>query len=110
MQTVVQVADQLIANCLDSADIGYWARVPKGCGDHAELLKGNRTAVVIELDADQRQPYARHTLTAEKVRKGVERMAAKYPHHMKNLLDDNSDAETGDVLVQLALLGDIVYG
>lgn len=63
-----------------------------------------------EFDESTGEVTTEHTLTAAKVRQGVERMAAKYPWHMKNLLDDNSDAETGDVLVQLSLLGDIVYG
>jgi len=110
MKTGIQVADALIVNALDSADIGYWARVPKGCGDHGELLKGNQTATVEEFDESTGATTATHTLTAEKVRAGVAVMAAKYPHHMKNLLEDNSDAETGDVLVQCSLLGDIVYG
>lgn len=110
MQTVIQVADELIVHCLDSADIKYWAYVPKGCGDHAKLLRGEATATVQEFDESTGKVTTTHTLTAAKVRQGVERMAAKYPHHMGDLLADNSDAETGDVLVQLALLGDIVYG
>lgn len=31
-------------------------------------------------------------------------------HHLADFLNDNSDAETGDVFLQLLILGEIVYG
>lgn len=37
-------------------------------------------------------------------------MAEKWPRHFGNFISENEDAETGDVFIQLALLGDIVYG
>jgi hypothetical protein len=43
-------------------------------------------------------------------KRGLEIMSEKYPRHFRNFLDENEDAETGDVFVQCALLGEIVYG
>jgi hypothetical protein len=53
---------------------------------------------------------AESTLNWPKLEKAVQLMAEKYPGHFKNILDDNDDAETGDVLVQLALFGELVFG
>ena len=108
--TTITVPDQLVMNCLDSADIGYWACVPKGA-PHDAVLQGTNTAEVEELDgAHDGEGNGRHLLTGDKVRSGVAVMAATYPYHFGNLLADNSDATTGDVLVQCALFGKIIYG
>ena len=42
--------------------------------------------------------------------KGLKVMAAKYPEHMRNFLDENDDAETGDVFLQCCLWGEVVFG
>lgn len=44
------------------------------------------------------------------VRRGVTLMANKFPHHFRDIINDNADAMTADVFMQCALLGDIVYG
>jgi hypothetical protein len=41
---------------------------------------------------------------------GLTIMMNKYPRHAANFLDENEDAETGDVFIQCCLLGEIVYG
>ena len=50
------------------------------------------------------------TLTKEKLQNGFKAMAEKYPHHFKNFIEENDDAETGDVFLQVSLFGEIVYG
>ena len=40
----------------------------------------------------------------------LQKMAQKAPHHFRNIVDDNTDAITGDVFMQFVLLGEIVYG
>ena len=37
-------------------------------------------------------------------------MSTRYPRHFATFMAENEDAETGDVLLQLAALGEIVYG
>lgn len=51
-----------------------------------------------------------HTLSREKLQHGLDLMANKYPRHWADFVTDHADATTGDVFLQLALLGDIVYG
>lgn len=51
-----------------------------------------------------------YTLTREKLLNGFDVMARKYPHHFQNIVNENDDAETADVLLQCALFGEIIYG
>ncbi|RJQ25042.1 hypothetical protein C4577_06565 [Candidatus Parcubacteria bacterium] len=41
---------------------------------------------------------------------GLQEMANVFPVHFKNILEDNDDAETADVFLQVALFGELVYG
>lgn len=49
-------------------------------------------------------------LNREKLIAGLQVMATKYPKHFLNVLQENADAETGDVYLQCCLFGDIVFG
>lgn len=49
-------------------------------------------------------------LNREACERGLQVMADKYPKHYADFLGENEDAETGDVFLQCALLGEIVYG
>jgi hypothetical protein len=37
-------------------------------------------------------------------------MADQHPSHWADIMQDETDAETSDVFLQLCVLGDIVYG
>jgi len=50
------------------------------------------------------------TLTLLKMKKGLRIMAKKYPHHFKDVLMEDGDADTGDVFLQCSLFGELVYG
>jgi len=63
-----------------------------------------------EDEEDEGKYEKQHKLTRKKLKKGLQVIASKYPHHMANIVRDNTDAETGDVLIQCALFGDIIYG
>lgn len=43
------------------------------------------------------------------VAKGVQVMATKYPSHFADMMEENDDADTGDVLLQCCLFGELVY-
>jgi hypothetical protein len=51
----------------------------------------------------------RHQLTVEKLQSGLEVMAKEFPFHWNNLVSENDDADTSDVLLQLSLFGELVY-
>lgn len=51
-----------------------------------------------------------YQLSREKLVAGLAAMAREHRRHFCNILLDAADATTGDVLVQCALFGDVVYG
>jgi hypothetical protein len=42
--------------------------------------------------------------------KGLSIMAKDYPHHFGDFMTENDDATTGDVFLQCALYGEVIYG
>lgn len=51
-----------------------------------------------------------YTINREAIQRGLEFMSMKHPSHFSDLINENDDAETSDVLLQMVLFGDIVYG
>lgn len=49
-------------------------------------------------------------LTRAGMEKGLDLMMRKHPYHYAHLFDGNDDATTADVWLQLALMGEIVFG
>ena len=49
-------------------------------------------------------------LTREKIMQGIKVMAEKYPKHFGDMIAENGDAITGDVLLQCALFREVKYG
>lgn len=49
-------------------------------------------------------------LNLASIHQGLQVMAEKYPRHFTDLLNDNDDAETGDVFLQCCLWGDAIFG
>ena len=58
---------------------------------------------------DDEEP-TKHYLTMDNVRKGLELMRDEYPRHYADLMEEEDDAITGDVWLQLAVFGELVYG
>ncbi len=77
---------------------GHWAQ-------DFPLNPGGKVLIVDKLDGDA----GVLTLDAEAIQKGLNVLAEKYPWHITNILSENDDAETGDVLLQCSLFGDIIY-
>lgn len=50
-----------------------------------------------------------YCLDLDNVRRGLQLMAEKYPKHFYDLVQENDDAETADVFLQLSLFGELVY-
>jgi hypothetical protein len=101
----VELNERQLHDHLTSAIEGgsnYWARID--VGKHQPGWLNYFTAKFTEDSGET------HELTLDKLKAGLAVMAAKYPHHFKDVIMDNGDAETGDVLVQCALFGEIVYG
>ena len=41
---------------------------------------------------------------------GLQVMAEKYPRHFSDMLEENDDADTGDVYLQCCLFGEVIFG
>ena len=106
-----RVVDTLI-NALEGGS-NYWlTSYSLGSGeDDSEkelqgILNGIGGMLVKENDRDEKS----HVVTVKDIEAALQDMANRYPWHFKNLVDENDDAETADVLLQLAALKEVVYG
>jgi hypothetical protein len=53
---------------------------------------------------------AKHHITLADVQKGLELMRDQYPRHYADLVEENDDLVTGDVWLQCAVFGELIYG
>jgi len=120
---IVDVPEDTIDSLLTSAFEGgsnYWYRVEKkisgkedkaaGCqylGDY--VLKGHGL-IISDFYGAEKGDRVEKTLDREAVCRGLKIMADKYPHHFKDMMNDDGDATTGDVFLQCCLYGEIIYG
>ena len=82
------------------------------------LLKGKGVVVYDLYDEDAEDfdgegefpDTAKHPLTIDDVRKGLELMRDEYPHHFADLVGEEDDLITGDVFLKLAVFGEVIYG
>ena len=79
------------------------------------LLEGNGVVVydtyeLDEAETAEERAAAKHKITIDDVRKGLELMRDEYPRHWADLVEENDDLITGDVFLQLAVFGELIYG
>lgn len=105
--------------------INYWARIKSGyravaaCwpvedspgedaigAAFATWMDSGAAVVIIDAEDDGKE----YRLDKAAIERGLTLMAEKQPRHFANLVRDSGDAETGDVLIQYCVLGDLVYG
>lgn len=131
IETDVKLED--IAGLLCSAfegGIGYWAKIvdykkPEEIVDlgksfefrengkkvifkyvHYPLSKGGAVIIADKEDETEQEYF----IDLENIERGLKLMQEKYPRHFADFISENYDAITGDVLIQLAVFGEIVYG
>lgn len=80
----------------------------------AILINGGTLVVYDEYENDNElndgDAPVKYPLTLKDVRKGLRLMKKLYPSHYADLMEENDDAITGDVWLQLAIFGELVYG
>lgn len=119
----VEIPNRMIRDVLETANehSGYWAQVTSQSHQipRFELLEKilDGDGWIEYGEVDESKPFGplevgeeRYRLDLESVRKGMKLVAEKYPRHFADIMNDNHDATTGDVLLQCCLLGEIVYG
>ena len=60
-----------------------------------------------QVEDDDRE---RHNITPARIERGVQTMADSFPRHFNDMVKENDDAITSDVLLQCILFNDVVYG
>lgn len=125
--TEVDIAPAMIENLFVSAFEGgstYWARqvdpvkIPAYPDDgvvwwgHAEIYVSDFSFKVRydHPEQDESEGKGKKIITQDDVKRALQTMATKYPDHFANILNDTTDADTGDVLLQCCVFDEIIYG
>lgn len=69
-------------------------------------LRANAEHKVLIIDEFSDNVYP---LTWDSMCKAMQKMAKDYTHHFDDLMQENDDATTADVWLQLSLFGDVIY-
>lgn len=90
--------------------VQYWAAVD--VGEHQVGWRNYFTArfTVTESGDEVAVLGQTYELSIEKLVAGLLVLSKKYKHHFSDILGEDGDATTGDVLIQCALFGDIIFG
>jgi len=128
IKTTVNVSRQRINDLLTTAFEGgsaYWAMVidrvipdltgalPDDLTRHGKPYQADYPlgggSVTIE-DSTGEDAFKPVVLDMDRIKRGLEIMAKDYPRHFRDFIEDNEDAETGDVFLQCCIHGEIVFG
>ena len=124
MKIEIEVSDEIISNLLCSAFEGgsnYWiestrCEVKGDCftSDRFDrttvpLLDGGTVIVTLQDEAYKGKGVTYH-LNRPAILRGLHGMLHHAPKHFGDALAGNDDATTGDVFLQCALFGEVVYG
>ena len=116
----INISDKTIADVLDGAASRYWcagldcppyvAATSVSCWQ--ALLDGSIPYVQVEEDrSEERRRNSFHRVTRTRIAIAFDIMAREYPHVLGEACgSDGLDSNTGDVLLQLAALGELKYG
>jgi len=74
-----------------------------------KILDGGKH-IAKEFDESDGKIIGRYPVSLATLKKGLQRMATEYPKHFADIVNDNDDADTADVLLQLSTLGELRYG
>ena|ERR1035437_1276893 len=113
--TVQRVKD-LLCNAIEGGS-NYWVETIDRCVvlDRNEAPYRQDVPFVesgyLELEEQEQSGKAKtFRIDLNTIKAGLEVMAKKYPKHFTNFIEENDDAETGDVFLQCICFGELVYG
>jgi hypothetical protein len=122
-KVTTNVSDERIQDLLTSAFEGgsnYWYIIKKynyppgqtrqSLGikfPHIELPFKGGSLLIGDIEGDKEYDKI---LDRTAINKGLQLMAEKYPKHYADFIAEDDDAATGDVFLQLALFGEVVFG
>lgn len=89
----------------------YWYMIEKGRWNAgAHIWDGTLTVSNRKLVDGEGDELKQVVLNEQTIAKGFTIFKQKYSRHYQDLMDENDDAETGDVLLQCIVLGEVCYG
>jgi hypothetical protein len=114
-QTFTQERIEDLLCCAFEGGIGYWAQIKTAKtvkdADYAHQFPTRGGSVTLSDSTGEGWPEVRtEQLDFLALTAGLQTMADKYPKHLADFTQDNEDAETGDVFVQCAIFGDVIFG
>lgn len=103
-------ARSMDADLPEDADL---SEIPEDMRDYpryyAAFVEGG--AIVFDAeDIDHPRGTKEVRLDKAAIEKALQAMATKCPGHFADFMDDNADAVTGDVFLQMAVYGDVIFG
>lgn len=107
----VEISDKLLQDVLVSGFEGgsnYWLLIRNDLTPMGE----DYTVTLFDTGLMVQDEYTKKKvkLTKAKIKKAIKLMSKKSPNHFASIMDENFDANTGDVLLQYAVNGEILYG
>lgn len=110
----VEVSDERIKDVLIGAFEGgsnywYWITDQSHKGHPADVIMDHEDGWV-KIKDDEEGCMGEFTLTKQALYDGLQKMANQYAFHFNDVMEENDDAVTADVLLQMALFGELVYG
>lgn len=108
------INEDAIADILYSAGQGcsYWgnASALDYESNVKKLMRDPKAIVAIyDIEGSETDTPKRYSLSWGKIKKGLQVLAKKYPERWQDIITDNADMYTADVIVQCAIFGDIIY-
>ena len=114
MKTEIDIADHLVIDVLIAAfeQSVSWAKVEGYYNGAARQIVEKKGALRLTVLNDNETAFdgKSYQFDVANVKIGLGIMANKYPGHFANMIDSEWDCVTGDVLVQCAVFGEIIYG
>ena len=124
IEVTIKIPKQRIADLLNCAfEVGsnYWYVIrehvyPEGKTVHdyefpyLELPLTEGGSLIIDDKEDERGAQSGKILNLESISKGIALLHDQYPHLFLDFWEENEDAETGDVFLQLCLFGEVIFG
>lgn len=107
--TTKKVTKQDISDLFSCAMSGstYWACDLEPLGKGGQCLEDNMLKGFKITDTEEQKVY---TVTPVQIERALQLMADKYPRHWIDFINENTDATTGDVFLQLCVFKEVVYG
>ena len=77
---------------------------------HIETPFYRGCSIIIDVTEDEDGELSGRKLNWDSLQRGLQVMHDKYRHHWDNFVQEDDDAETGDVFLQCCLFGELVFG